>query len=126
MDDYRLQLISKSECCEITKSFLVSYVGYISKVPLRARGDLNRRFIKWFRRGGGDDEENMRDWIGWMLKCRNDLDKPSRDILTRFALSLVVEFGHKSCKKAKRIQHEMDKQQKEAMMRWMWMNIRMG
>merc|ERR1712061_593734 len=51
--------------------------------------------------------------IGWMLKGRNDLDKPSRDILTRFALSLVVEFGHKSCKKAKRIQHEMDKKEKE-------------
>merc|ERR1712154_739451 len=35
------------------------------------------------------------------------------NILTRFALSLLVDCGHKTCKKAKRIQHGMEKKQKE-------------
>merc|ERR1712176_1680821 len=101
-----------------TKAFFVSYIEYISKIPLRSRGNLNRRFVKeYFENDDDESSESAVVWVEWMLKYRNskNLDLASRDVLTRFALSLVVKFGHASCKKAKRIQHEMDKEKEENM-----------
>merc|ERR1712087_896530 len=88
-------------------TFFVSLVSDLAQTPLRYRSDLKRQLVDYFKLCATSSDRQQ--WVHWMLQHRDELDRASRDILTRLALSLVVQFGHDSAKKSGRIGHEMAK-----------------
>merc|ERR1712083_169431 len=57
----------------------------------------------------GGRATHVAEWVRWMLEQRQTLATlGQRDVMARLALSLVVHFGHESCKKAGRIRFEKE------------------
>ena len=109
MDQYPEQLM-KHNLIDLTSTFFVSFVADISRAPLRLKAPMKQKLIGYFKNGFESKGDKCKlQWIQWMLQYRNDMNRASRDILTRLALALVVQYGHDSCKKCGRIQHEMEK-----------------
>merc|ERR1712154_591402 len=102
MDIFGADLM-RNEHLEITKTFIVSFISYIDKIALRKNGILAPKLLNYFNGINASKEEkakHIKVWIQWMLEYgkKKTMNKSSRDIMTRSALSLVVHFGHESCK----------------------------
>merc|ERR1719493_185115 len=110
MDAHSSQLM-KHYMIDLTSTFFVSFISDISKAPLRLKVPMKQKLRGYFSDELGEKEKMQ--WIQWMLQCRKDMDRSSRNIMTRLALALVVKYGHDSSKKCGRIQHEKEMKEKE-------------